>query len=452
MRGVKAATVSLGLFVVVALAACGAGPSAAVCNPGASDACVCTNGASGAQVCNPQGTGFDTCVCDSDAEGDAVGGGDIEADEQGASTGSWPPPVGEWSAVEPGGDTICARGTPFRFYVYGGDPNRIVMDFLGGGACWDSFSCEVGREIQGQSVFTDSAGTLEELQAMHEAGELEGIYALDNPDNPYKGWTMIRVPYCTGDFYWGNATVDYTDTLKVHHRGFDNAKAVTAWVTGHYPDVTRLVASGCEAGAYGSLNQAMALADFYPEATVAALADSGVGVITESFFADAFMIWNAFSSMPLHLDGLAGKALEDVTVKDVTIAASNSHPNLRVAQYTTAYDVLQSFHYMFMGGAMEDWHAAALSSLEYIRARAPNFRYYLAPGPIHCVTPHDITYSREVNGVRFSDWLKVLSTEEVVPPDVVCEGDGCRDDPLCAGCQDGSIESVVCGWCDGWSP
>jgi len=211
------------------------------------------------------------------------------------------------------------------------------------------------------------------------------------------------------------------------------------------------VSTGCEAGAYGSLNQAIALADLYPDSRITALGDSGSGVITDSFFADAFMTWNAFASMPLHLPGLAGKNLEDVSVADLAVAASNSYPKLRIAQYVTAYDMLQSFHYMFMGGEVEQWNQHAVASLEHIRSRAERFRYYLAPGPIHCINPFDIAYEREVQGVRYTDWVRELIEGESLPDDVICEGE-CREDPLCAQCESGELDSVSCGWCEDYEP
>jgi hypothetical protein len=32
-------------------------------------------------------------------------------------------------------------GSPYRFYVSPGDPKKVVLDFQGGGACWDAATC-----------------------------------------------------------------------------------------------------------------------------------------------------------------------------------------------------------------------------------------------------------------------------------------------------------------------
>ncbi len=45
-----------------------------------------------------------------------------------------------WKPVEvPGG--VCSDGSPYRFYVSPGDPKKVVIDFQGGGACWDAATC-----------------------------------------------------------------------------------------------------------------------------------------------------------------------------------------------------------------------------------------------------------------------------------------------------------------------
>lgn len=72
-----------------------------------------------------------------------------------------------WEEIAPGGDTICARGTPFSFFVRSGDPSRVIIDFIGGGACWDGQSCAPGT-----ATFTDS---VDEVRSRIDEG-LGGVY------------------------------------------------------------------------------------------------------------------------------------------------------------------------------------------------------------------------------------------------------------------------------------
>ena len=356
------------------------------------------------------------------------------------------PETGVLTEIEPGGETLCARGTPFRFFVYGADPTKVVIDFQGGGACWNEFTCGLSG-----AIFSDSTGDLDEFQSYRDSGLLGGIYDFDNPDNPFYGWTLVHIPYCTGDIHWGDATVDYTDELTIHHRGYRNVTAVLDWVSTTYPEAERVVSTGCSAGAYGAIGHAPTLAEMYPDAQVTVVADGGSGVITDDFLAGSFPNWNAEANMPMDLEGIAGKSIQELGLVDFYIAVADAYPEMRVAQHTTAYDKDQIFYYTAMGGQDPDWNGLLVDSLNAIRAEADNFRYYLAPGPIHCIHPYDIVYSREVDGIVYRDWLRDLVDAEAPPEDVVCSDD-CRDDPLCAGCLDGSLSSSACHWCDGWEP
>ncbi|MEO8359601.1 MAG: esterase, partial [Vicinamibacteria bacterium] len=46
--------------------------------------------------------------------------------------------LAQWETVVPGGDTICSDGSPFRFFVYRSDPSKLLIEFEGGGACWNA--------------------------------------------------------------------------------------------------------------------------------------------------------------------------------------------------------------------------------------------------------------------------------------------------------------------------
>jgi hypothetical protein len=41
-----------------------------------------------------------------------------------------------WQEVAPTG-LVCSDGSPWKFFVSPGDTKRVVVDFQGGGACWN---------------------------------------------------------------------------------------------------------------------------------------------------------------------------------------------------------------------------------------------------------------------------------------------------------------------------
>ena len=59
-----------------------------------------------------------------------------------------------------------------------------------------------------------SDGAADEDTALRSASEADddpnsadsGVFDLDNPDNPVRDWTMVFMPYCTGDVHAGTRT------------------------------------------------------------------------------------------------------------------------------------------------------------------------------------------------------------------------------------------------------
>ena len=354
------------------------------------------------------------------------------------------PTQGTWVAVEPGGDTVCSRGTPYRFFVRGGDPNRVIIDFQGGGACWDSSNCSAAG-----ALFSDDVGTLEEFTGYLDSGVLGGIFDA-SASSDFADWTIVHIPYCTGDIHWGNARVEYGPDLTIEHRGFVNASAVLEWVYSRYPDPNRVFVSGCSAGAYGAALHSAYVADHYTEAHVSVLADSGAGIVTPDFLTASLPNWNAQPSLPAWIDSLQ-VPLDELTLPDLYIGIGQYYPDLHMAQTATNWDQDQIFYYVAMGGDAANWSSQYRASLDRIQAAIPNFSAYVPPGSVHCATPYPYFYERTVNGVALSEWTRQLAEDDTPPATVACEGEACCSDPICDECLAGGT-GAHCRFCNTWIP
>lgn len=355
-----------------------------------------------------------------------------------------PPAAGEWIEISPGGDTICSRGTPYSFYVRGGRPDRVIVDFQGGGACWDDFTCSVA-----DALFSDSVGGLERFLSFSD--QAAGSFFDPDPSNPFADWTLIHVPYCSGDIHWGDATVEYDGDLTIHHRGFVNARSALDWIETHFAGPEKIFVSGCSAGAYGAILHSAFLAQHYADSQVAVLADSGAGIITDSFLNDSLPNWNAQANIPSFVDGL-DVPINQLTLPDLYINIARQFPQHRFAQTAAAYDADQIFFYGAMGGDRHAWPTQFQSSLTRIESEVPNFRAYVPPGSMHCATPYPFFSTRTVNGVKLVDWAVDLVDAPAMPDSVKCEGEACFDDPVCASCAEGgaSVGANFCRFCEGW--
>ena len=115
--------------------------------------------------------------------------------------------IDSWTELRPTGNTKCARGTPFAFFVKRGKSiEKIIVEFRGGGACWSKETCRLqtstfSETAEGQRAsFRDTPSKPPKmiipaiqniLTRTVESGM--SIRILRN--------THIYVPYCTGDLH-----------------------------------------------------------------------------------------------------------------------------------------------------------------------------------------------------------------------------------------------------------
>jgi hypothetical protein len=116
-----------------------------------------------------------------------------------ASPAAGSQPSSGWQRVEPGGRTLCGRGGRFAFWARMGTPDRLLVFFQGGGACWDYRSC-----VPGARLFDDRVAAADD-PSLTGAGVLD----LEDPRNPFREWSVLFVPSCSGDLYAGDATRTY---------------------------------------------------------------------------------------------------------------------------------------------------------------------------------------------------------------------------------------------------
>lgn len=357
-----------------------------------------------------------------------------------------PPAAGTWLAIEPGGDTICSRGTPYRFFVRGGRTDRVMIDFQGGGACWDETTCGAAEVI---GLFTEDVGSLDGFLAFVES-QGQGGYLSDDPGNPFRDWTIVHVPYCTGDIHWGNTRTMYGDDA-IEHRGFVNASAALDWTYRRFTSPSHVFVSGCSAGAYGAVLHSAYVANHYPGAQVSVLADSGAGVITSSFLLDSLPNWNAQPNLPSFVPGL-DIPLSELSLADLYIRIGQHFPAMRLAQTNTNYDQDQVFFYTAMGGMREDWPPTMRASHDRIAMETSNFTSYVPGGSVHCAGIYPFFQERTVDGTALVDWTEQLATGASMPPRVVCEGASCCEDPVCEECAatPEAMRPSYCGFCARW--
>lgn len=324
---------------------------------------------------------------------------------QDGPTGTLPKLSSGWTKIEPRGDTACAHGTPYAFWVRPGTLNKLLVYFQGGGGCWSAETCRPDSPSYDDSVADQDAPTRE-----------RGILDLNNPENPFKDYSVVYLPYCTGDLHWGSNVQTYhlssNDTLIIRHKGFVNASVALTRAYRYFPAPKAIFVTGWSAGAIGSILFAPYLIKQYPQAAVAQLGDS----LSFAFDRPPNLQRNyrAHDNFPDWIPALADIQPETFTMARFYAAIAHYYPQHTFAQYNTAYDHAQERYFVLAGGSAGSFGPALQISLDDIHMHARNFRSYTAPGTTHGILLRRDFYRLETAGVRLRDWVAALANHQQV--------------------------------------
>ena len=339
-----------------------------------------------------------------------------------------------------GGPVLTQAGprpgnTEYSFFIKRGNPNKLIVAFDGGGACWDGLTC-IGSALGGSATYTREID-----ETVEGLAQGEGLFDDRNPANPYKEYTKVFVPYCTADVHWGSRDTVYQFNVPglgnvpwlIRHRGSDNVIAVVDWLQRNgrtkQVDLKRvrdLTVTGLSAGAYGTLNGFGFLAALTPNARQNLVADAGIGVLTPSFFAttlypDASAVWGAQANLPpvpgfdtLFADASANPLL---LVPLAFQSLSAWKPKAHFASITAELDLVQVGFYalsksppVLAPGPQEafEWYAG-MKTITAATASLPNYRYFIEEGTFHTfLADDDYTYGVGANGVSVAQWIREM--------------------------------------------
>lgn len=306
------------------------------------------------------------------------------------------PDAENWQQISLEG-VVCARGTPYSLFVHSGDPEKLMVYFQGGGACWDASTCKQG-------------GTFDDSVQPGELDRYRGIFDFADPANPVADFSVVLIPYCTGDVHTGAQTRRFRDDgtpFTTEFNGFANAQAALAWTFEQFEQPSQLVITGSSAGAYGAVFHAPFLLDHYPDSDALVLGDAGIGVIPPEW--NGLATWGTLENV-FTGDNYGGVSAQAEFANTLYRSAAQAFPNARFAQFTTAADAVQAGFYLLQGGT-GDWQAQMQAHLTTL-ATLPNFSAYVGWGAAHAILPTPLFYQMQVGGVSFRDWFAALVNDE----------------------------------------
>ncbi len=313
-----------------------------------------------------------------------------------------------WQRVVPGGDCQCADGSEFAFSVREADPERVVFFLQGGGACFNEATCAFDSDTYQSTIAPDADPAVE-----------PGIFDLDDARNPFAGWSMVYVPYCTGDLHLGTVTTPYSATLTVQHKGFVNGTAALDALASTFPRATEIVVAGESAGAAPAPLYAGLASDLLPDASVTVLAD-GAGSYPDQPGINAAIgvLWGTAATIP---DWSVNEGLtpEQWSLPGLFVQAGRHVPDLVLARHDYAYDAVQTIFGQLAGFGGDDLLTAIDANEAQIEQGGVDLLSYIAPGSEHTVLTSERFYTEAVNGVPLLDWVTALANGTPVA-DVHC--------------------------------
>ena len=321
-----------------------------------------------------------------------------------------------WNRIEPGGETVCSDGSPYHFHVRPGDPEKLLFYLEGGGACWMGLNCDPGL----QPSYQVNLGNTDPARA-------HGIFAFDEPRNPFADYTVVMAPYCSGDVHLGDAEQTYevpevderpAGEVHIRHRGWANANTAMQWAFDHVYAPRELFVTGSSAGSIPSPFYAVKMAEQYADANVIQLGDASGGYRGFANF-NPYDVWET-DRVVAELSYINDIPGDQFSFQHLYIAAAQANPDITLASFDTIEDEVQ-LQFLALGGMpARSLRPLLEANLEEISGWVPDFRYYVSGGDYHTILLRPELYRNASNGVPLIEWLEQLAAGEPVP-NVMCE-------------------------------
>ena len=176
-----------------------------------------------------------------------------------------------WDRIEIPG-AVCGDGLPYSVFV---DPKpkskNLLIEFMGGGACWDYNTC-YGVNFDGIQFRT----------WMHPMPEVP-FYSYMTTDmwlvsnHPFVKDSAIYLPYCTGDVFAADHKANY-EGVSAYHQGYRNILMTLMYLNQkniiNFAQTERLTVWGASAGAIGAFVHLKNIEPYFPRAKKIAIIDS----------------------------------------------------------------------------------------------------------------------------------------------------------------------------------
>ena len=304
--------------------------------------------------------------------------------------------------------TQCLDGSETGFGVrLGSDAGKVVIYFEGGGACYNPWSC--------QNIFTDHFGADDFAE-----GKNTGIFNREDLNNPFRTWTQVYIPYCSGDMHSGSVAFGESAT-GLAHWGYQNISLYLKRLVPTFESAERIVLAGASAGGFGVTYNWKQFQQAFEPIVIDVINDSAP-FLSESFLDPCYSenlskAWNQQQTFdqacPGCLESSTGLGGQFESIRRM-------HQQGRYALITSAEDFVIRSHFAFANDGCAAWESMDSQRYEAALFREALHDYgmrvegmeetflYVGPGMGHVLLFDNFSdgMATQQEGVVLYDWLQ----------------------------------------------
>lgn len=183
----------------------------------------------------------------------------------------------DWQKITLPDPCVDGSGTDTFIMVSKGSSDNVLVYLEGGGSGTDWITSNV------MTATLDTNPTLSEVMSSI------GIFNTFVDKNPFKDWTIIYVPYGTGDLHVGNRVMEYTSifglTQTVYHTGYVNTTTVLRWTAAQQNEIgggfNEVCFAGSSAGGAGVVTNFLTAHELFEDEDLTLISDAGPAINSE---------------------------------------------------------------------------------------------------------------------------------------------------------------------------
>ncbi len=312
----------------------------------------------------------------------------------------------DWQKITLPDPCVDGSGTDTFIMVSKGSSDNVLIYLEGGGTGTDWITSKL------MTITLDTNPKLSEIMSSM------GIFNMRRKDNPFRDWTIVYLPYGTGDLHTGNRVMKYTGLFgqseTVYHVGYPNTTTALRW-TAEQRDFNKVCLAGSSAGGYGvGLNFLTAHELF--KGPLLAISDAGPGVTSKRdpnfTFETTNYCWGYLKNMPEGSRDYVESKGEPAYLIEWALSR-DKYSDIRFGFMEDLKDVI--YAPIFMKYCPDEYKEKLLKMTGILREKHPNqFYRFLKDERMHTFMMLWRFYTEEIEGISACQWTKRLINENPV--------------------------------------